>query len=199
VERREVFHLESEGKPQHGEVLLKLTPSKRGAGLQVILAAAVRGTLLPELAAGVASAVEQVCSGGCLAGYPLTDLTIEVAEVPLVPGLTTDAGVIAAARRGILLAARDGRPLLLEPLMSLEIVTPPEAAGKVLGSLQQKRGRIEGMSSQGTVEVVRALVPLAEMFGYMTELRSATKGRGSFTMEFARFEVAPPEMQRQLV
>jgi elongation factor G len=115
----------------------------------------------------------------------------------MIPGVTTDGGVLAAARRGTLLAAREGRPLLLEPLMALEITTPQESAGKVLGSLQQKRGRIEGMSGHGMMEVVRALVPLAEMFGYMTELRSATKGRGSFTMEFARFEIAPPEVQRQ--
>jgi elongation factor G len=153
--------------------------------------------LSPELAAGVATAVEQVSSGGCLAGYPLTDLAIEVSEVPIVPGMTTDGGVLAAARRGTLLAAREGRPLLLEPLMALEITAPRESAGKVLASLQQKRGRIEGMSGHGMMEVVRALVPLAEMFGYMTELRSATKGRGSFTMEFARFEIAPPEVQRQ--
>ncbi len=197
VERREVFHLESEGKPQHGEVLFRLTPGERGAGLQVILSSMVRAALSPELATGLLSAVEQVCSGGCLAGYPLTDLTIELAEVPLVPGQTTDAGLLAAARRGTMLASREGRPLLLEPLMALEITVPQESAGKVLGALQQKRGRIEGMTSHGVMEVVRALVPLAEMFGYMTELRSATKGRGTFTMEFARFEVAPPEAQRQ--
>jgi len=197
VERREVFHLESEGRHQHGEVLLKLAPRERGAGLRVVLAEAVRGVLSTELATGVTAAVEQVSSGGCLAGYPLTDLTIEVAEVPLVPGLTTDTGVIAAARRGTLLAARDGRPLLLEPLMALEITTPQETTGRVLGSLQQKRGRIEGMNSLGTADLVRALVPLAEMFGYMTELRSATRGRGTFTMEFARFETAPAEVQRR--
>jgi elongation factor G len=197
VTRREVFHLESDGKPQHGEVLLRLAPGARGAGLQVTVAAAVQAVVTAELTVGVATAVEQVCSGGCLAGYPLTDVVIEIAEIPLVPGLTTDAGIMAAARRGTLLAAREARPVLLEPLMALEITTPQEAAGKVLGSLQQKRGRIEGMSSHGVMEAVRALVPLAEMFGYMTELRSATKGRGTFTMEFARFELAPPEVQRQ--
>jgi elongation factor G len=197
VERREVFHLESEGKPQHGEVLLKLTPLERGAGLRVVLAETVRLSLSPPLATGVAVAVEQAAAAGCLAGYPLTDLAIEIAEVPLVPGVTTEAGVVAAARRGTLSAVRAGRPLLLEPLMSLEITIPQESAGKVLGSLQQKRGRIEGMNSRGGGEVVRALVPLAEMFGYMTELRSATKGRGTFTMEFARFETAPAEVQRQ--
>ncbi len=81
--------------------------------------------------------------------------------------------------------------------MTLELVTPAEYTGKVLGSLQQKRGRIEGVASRGAVEVVRAKVPLAEMFGFMTELRSATKGRGSFSMEFSQYDQAPPETQKR--
>jgi elongation factor G len=81
--------------------------------------------------------------------------------------------------------------------MALEIIAPAESAGKVLGSLLQKRGKVEGVQAQGDTEVVRALVPLAEMFGYMTELRSATKGRGTYTMEFARFEAAPQEVMRR--
>ncbi|HEY7746213.1 MAG TPA: elongation factor G, partial [Desulfuromonadales bacterium] len=91
------------------------------------------------------------------------------------------------------LAAREGTPTLLEPVMSLELVIPGEYAGRVIGSLQQKRGRVEGMQSRGETELIRAKVPLAEMFGYMTELRSATKGRGTFTMEFSHFDQAPPE------
>ena len=74
---------------------------------------------------------------------------------------------------------------------------PLDCSGKVLGSLQQKRGRVEGLQTHGEIETVRALVPLAEMFGYMTELRSATRGRGTFTMEFARFEPAPADVQRR--
>jgi elongation factor G len=81
--------------------------------------------------------------------------------------------------------------------MSLEIITPSETTGRVLGSLQQKRGKVEGVQSHGDSDAVRALVPLAEMFGYMTELRSATKGRGTYTMEFARFEPAPQEVMQR--
>jgi elongation factor G len=81
--------------------------------------------------------------------------------------------------------------------MALELEVPPENLGKVLGTLQQKRGRVEGMEQRGNREVVRATVPLAEMFGYMTELRSATRGRGSYTMEFLRFEEAPLGIQEQ--
>ena len=81
--------------------------------------------------------------------------------------------------------------------MALELTVPAEQAGRVLGSLQQKRGRVEGMTSRGDAEVVRARVPLAEMFGFMTELRSATKGRGTFTMEFSHFDLAPAEVRHR--
>jgi len=120
-----------------------------------------------------------------------------VLEVPVEPGtpVPSEASLRAAARRGIALAARDGAPQLLEPIMSLELELPTESLGRVLGSLQQKRGRVEGLDKRGDLEVVRASVPLAEMFGYMTELRSATKGRGSYTMEFQGFETAPAEVQ----
>ena len=118
-------------------------------------------------------------------------------ETPYIPNLTTPLGLQAAAQKGLALAGREAGVMLLEPLMGLELTVPAEYAGKVFGTLQQKRGRIEGMTSRGDVEVVHAQVPLAEMFGYMTELRSATKGRGTFTMEFSRFEDAPPEVQQR--
>jgi elongation factor G len=82
--------------------------------------------------------------------------------------------------------------------MSLEIVSPSESTGRVLGSLQQKRGKVEGVEGHGDCEAVKAFVPLAEMFGYMTELRSATKGRGTFTMEFSHFEDAPAEVMQRM-
>jgi elongation factor G len=102
-------------------------------------------------------------------------------------------GVRAVAQKGFSLAAAEASPTLLEPIMALEIASPSEFSGKVLASLQQKRGRIEGMESRGEMETIRAEVPLSQMFGYMTELRSATKGRGTFTMEFSHFSQAPRE------
>ena len=98
---------------------------------------------------------------------------------------------MAAAQKGFSVAAAEASPTLLEPIMALEIISPSEFAGKVMSSLQQKRGRVEGFESRGDTELVKAQVPLSEMFGYMTELRSATKGRGTFTMEFSHFSEAP--------
>jgi elongation factor G len=129
-----------------------------------------------------------------MTGYPLTDLEVRVVEAPFESGVTTEIGLRAASQRGLVMAAREGKPVLLEPIMTLEIITPQENAGKVLGSLQQKHGRVEGILTLGDTQVVRALAPLAQMFGFMTELRSATKGRGTFTMEFSRFDLAPPDV-----
>jgi elongation factor G len=150
-----------------------------------------------ELLAAVGESLHQGCLCGCRTGYRLTDLEVEVVEIPLEAGLPTEPGLRAAARRGLVLAAREGGPLLLEPIMSLELEVPPENLGRVLGTLQQKRGQVAGMEQRGDSEVVRATVPLAEMFGYMTELRSCTRGRGSYTMEFLRFEEAPAGIQEQ--
>jgi elongation factor G len=122
---------------------------------------------------------------------------VQLLEIPLEAALPSETGLRAAARRGLILAARAGEPLLLEPIMALELEIPTENLGRVLGTLQQKRGRVEGMEQRGDSEVVRATVPLSEMFGYMTELRSATRGRGSYTMEFLRFEEAPIKIQEQ--
>ncbi len=198
AERREVFHREAEGKVQGGEVLLKLTPLTRGAGVRIQLDSAAEASLPAELAAVVRESLEQACAAGVRSGYPLTDVEVRVAEAPFQTGVTTDLGLRAAAQRGLSLAARAAAPLLLEPVMALELVVPAEHAGRVLGSLQQKRGRVEGMQSRSDIEVIRATVPLSEMFGYMTELRSATRGRGTFTMEFSHYDAAPPEALRRL-
>jgi elongation factor G len=196
VERREVFHREGERRPESAEVVLRLTPLPRGSGVSMVLPLA-EAPLTPELLAAVEESLQQGCRSGCRTGYPLTDLEVQLREIFLEAGLPSEPVLRAAARRGLFLAARESESLLLEPIMALELEVPPENLGKVLGTLQQKRGRVEGMEQRGNREVVRATVPLAEMFGYMTELRSATRGRGSYTMEFLRFEEAPLGIQEQ--
>nr|HOP40162.1 elongation factor G [Geobacteraceae bacterium] len=146
----------------------------------------------------VKTTLEQACSAGGVFGYPLADMEVRILDVPFEPGVTTEIGLRAAAQRGLMMALRDSGSTLLEPIMSLELTAPTEYTGKVLGSLQKKRGRIEGVTSRGSLEVVRANVPLAEMFGYMTEVRSATKGRGNFTMEFSHFDPAPDETVKRI-
>ncbi|ABB32742.1 translation elongation factor G [Geobacter metallireducens RCH3] len=197
AERQEVFRTEFEGKVQGGEVHLRLAPLHRGEGVRIVVPPAEVLGITRELHTALTESLTRGASTGCVTGYPLTDLEVRVITVPVEQGVTTEGGVRAAAGRGLMRAARDGAPTLLEPLMDLEIITPTEYAGKVLGSVQQKRGRVEGIITQGNTEAIRALVPLAEMFGYMTELRSATKGRGGFTMEFSRFDQAPASVLQQ--
>jgi elongation factor G len=196
VERRESFQRLGERRPEEAEILLRLSPLPRGSGVRLLLPEA-KPPITAELLAAVEQSLQQGCLGGCLTGYPLTDLQVQVLEIPVESATVppSEPALRGAARRGLIMAAREAGPLLLEPIMSLELELPTESLGKVLGSLQQKRGRVEGLDRRGDNQVVRATVPLAEMFGYMTELRSATKGRGSYTMEFQRFEEAPAAVQ----
>jgi len=196
VLRREAFQRTGERGMEGTEVVLRLSPLPRGSGVRILLPPP-EAPLTPDLRAALEESLQQACLSGCRTGYRLTDLEVQVLEVSLEAGAAGEAGLRAAAQRGLVLAARDGGPLLLEPIMSLELEIPAENLGRVLGSLKQKRGRVEGLDRRGDSELVRAIVPLAEMFGYMTELRSATRGHGSYTMEFLRFEEAPAEVQER--
>ena len=196
VVRRESFQMGANERVEVGEVQLRLTPLPPGSGVRISMLPPTPN-LTPDFLATIEECLRQGCLAGFRTGYPLVDLSIEVLEIPFEPGLTSEAGIRAAVQRGLAMAVREGRLLLLEPLMSLELTVPREYLGRVLDTLQQKRGRVEKVSDNGNNEVLRATVPLAEMFGYMTELRSATRGRGDYTMEFFRFDVAPIEVQQR--
>ncbi len=197
IGHREQFRVEQDGRILAGEVHLLLIPLERGAGVHVALDDTAACGLPPELRSALEDCLINACAAGGLAGYPLTDLSVEVREAPFEQGVTSEAGLRAAAQKGLAMALREAGTLLLEPIMSLEITATDEATGRVIGSLQQKRGRVEGIEMHGALEVIRALVPLSEMFGYMTELRSATKGRGTFSMEFDSFADAPLDVQQR--
>jgi elongation factor G len=198
VEHRERFHREIDGRVQSGELLLVLTPLPHGSGVRIDLSDLDESPLPHDLRPVIATALENACSAGCRTGYPLTDLSIRVVDAPWQQGVTTELGLRAAAQRGLLEAAASAL-VILEPVMALEIITPEEYAGKVLGALQQKRGRVARIDTREEEQTITAQVPLAEMFGYMTDLRSATRGRGTFTMEFSRFDTAPEETRRRLL
>ncbi|KIH77852.1 translation elongation factor 2 (EF-2/EF-G) [Geoalkalibacter ferrihydriticus] len=193
----EIFDREIDGRRHQGEVLLLLEPLARNSGLEIAFAPGVAEALPAPWRTLVEDSLRQACRGGVRTGYPLTDVRILVEEAPLVAGHTTELGLRAAAQRGFSRAAREAAPTLLEPVMALELTAPADYTGKVLGALPQKRGQVEGMLSRGDTDVIRAKVPLVEMFGYMTELRSATKGRGSYSLEFSHFDQAPAETLRR--
>ncbi len=197
VRHTEIFEREIDGKQQRGEVSLRVSPRERGAGIEIVLPSSDTEGLSTEILEALDETLQMAVQAGVQIGYPMVDLSIFVDQVPVTPGVTTALGVRAAAQRGLIQAVRVAKPILLEPVMALEITSPNEFSGKVLGGLQKKHGRVEGMESTEVVDIVRALVPLSEMFGYMTELRSATQGRGSFTMEFSHYDKAPDEVMKR--
>ncbi|MBW6510205.1 MAG: elongation factor G [Desulfuromonadales bacterium] len=195
-QHHEQFEREIDGKTHYGEVTIRLNPQPRKQGLTIDIPAPVLAPWPADMAQRINEQLVQACQSGPLAGYPMTDLTLTLIAAPFDSHRVTDLGISAAISRAVYQALRDGSPTLLEPLMALELTTPSDYTGRVMNSLNQKRGRIEGITSRPGQDLIRAGVPLLEMFGYMTELRSATKGQGSFTMEFSHFEPAPPEIQK---
>ncbi len=188
---QESFERDVEGKAHKGEVGLRLTPLARGQGTRVILPDQGLAEVPQDIVTALEETLQMVARSGVLVGYPLVDLEIAVEDFPYEAGATTAMGVRVAAQRGLMAAVRKAKPILLEPVMRLEITVPNAFSGKVLGGLQQKKGRVEGHSVQSAVDVIKANVPLSEMFGYMTELRSASQGRATFTMEFSHYDLAP--------
>jgi elongation factor G len=192
-EQHERFEREIDGKFHLGEVTLKIVPTERRSGLSIEIQESILQQWPEDLAEKLREKLVAAMQSGPIAGYPLTDLQLTLLDAPYDNTKTTDLGVSAAISRAIPQALRNGKPTLLEPVMALELSAPADLTGRVMGSLQQKRGQVEGVTSRPGQDVIRATVPLLEMFGYMTELRSATKGKGSFTMEFSHFAQAPPE------
>ncbi len=193
-QHHEQFEREIDGKTHYGEVTIRLNPQPRKQGLTIDIPTDVLAPWPPEMAQRIKEQLHQACLSGPVAGYPLTDLTLTLTKAPYDSHRVTDLGMSAAISRAVYQALRDSSPTLLEPLMALELTTPSDYTGRVMSSLNQKRGQIEGISSRPGQDLIRASVPLLEMFGYMTELRSATKGQGSFTMEFSHFEQAAAEI-----
>lgn len=196
-QHQEIFEREIEGKQHYGEITLKITPGERKSGIHFDLAPELMEPWPESLAELIREKLSQACQSGPAAGYPMTDAEIKVIELPYENSKTTDLGISAAINRAMSLAFSKGKPTLLEPVMLLELVAPSDYTGRVMSSLNQKRGQVEGITSRPGQDVVQAKVPLLEMFGYMTELRSATKGQGSFTMEFSHFDLAPAEVLKK--
>ena len=159
----------------------------------------IKGGAIPkEFIPGVEKGIESVADSGTLAGFPLIDY-----KVTIVDGLhhDVDSSVLAfeiaskaAFREGIAKAS----PVLLEPMMKVEVVTPEEYMGDVIGDLNSRRGQVQGMDPQGNASLVRANVPLATMFGYVNNLRSMTQGRAVYTMQFDKYELVPAMVEEEL-
>ncbi|MCX7721173.1 MAG: elongation factor G [Dictyoglomus thermophilum] len=186
------------GRGQYGHVWLELEPLPRGSGLEFvnkIVGGVIPQQFIPAVEAGIREAADR----GVLAGYPVTDLRVTLFDGSYHEVDSSDMAFKIAASQAFKDGVLKGDPVLLEPIMKLEIIVPEEYMGDVIGDLNSRRGRVEKIDFVNNTRVIKALVPLAEVFGYATTLRSLTQGRGIFSMEFSHYEEMPINIQEKIL
>jgi elongation factor G len=198
VESEGKFVRQSGGKGQFGHVWLKIEPGERGSGFQfsdAVRSGAIPREFVPAVEAGVKSALQ---SGG-LAGYPVIDVEVTLYDGSFHEVDSSDIAFKMAAFMGMRDGIDKAKPIILEPIMEVEITTPNEFLGDIIGDLNSRRAHIEGIEGRDEVSAVRCLVPLAETFGFAGDLRSVSQGRASYTMSFHRYEELPQNLADQIV
>jgi len=186
------------GRGQYGHVVISLEPTGPGGGYEFV--DKITGGVIPkEYIPSVDAGIQEALSGGVLAGYPLVDVRATLTYGSYHDVDSSEMAFKIAGSMALKKAAKLASPVLLEPIMAVEVVMPDEYMGDVIGDLSARRGKIEGMEQRGTSQVVRAQVPLAEMFGYATDLRSRTQGRATYTMQFHSYQEVPESVSREIV
>ena len=188
---------QSGGHGQYGVVKIRVEPFP-GGGFEFVNE--ITGGRVPKEYIGPTEVgVKEALEGGILAGYPMSDIKVTLYDGSFHDVDSSEMAFKIAGSLAIKEAARRAKAVLLEPIMSVEVVVPEEYMGDVIGDLNSRRGRIEGMELRGTTQIIKSSVPLSEMFGYATELRSRTQGRGSFTMHFGKYEEVPGSLAEEIV
>jgi elongation factor G len=189
---------QSGGRGQYGVVKIRMEPLPPGSGFEFVNE--TYGGSIPKEYIGPAEAgMKEALEGGILAGFPMSDLRVTLYDGSYHDVDSSEIAFKIAGSIAVKEAARRAKPVLLEPIMAVEVVVPEEYMGDVIGDLNSRRGRIEGMELRGTSQIIKSHVPLSEMFGYATDLRSRTQGRGSFTMHFGRYEEVPASLAEEIV
>jgi len=186
------------GRGQYGHVVINLEPTGPGGGYEFvdkITGGAIPKEYIPSVDAGIQDAMQS----GVLAGYPVVDVRATLTYGSYHDVDSSEMAFKIAGSMCFKKAARAAHPVLLEPIMAVEAVTPDEYMGDVIGDLNSRRGRVEGIEQRGNSQVIRAQVPLAEMFGYATDLRSRTQGRATYTMQFSSYQEVPDSVSREIV
>jgi elongation factor G len=186
------------GRGQYGDVYLEVEPNETGKGFE-FENKIVGGTIPREYIPAVEKGIREALDTGVLAGYPIVDIKVRLTDGSYHDVDSSEMAFKIAASMGFKEACRRAKPVLLEPVMDVEVVTPEEYMGAIVGDLNSRRGRIVSMEARGSSQVIRATVPLGQMFGYATEMRSMTQGRATYTMQFSRYEEVPPAIAEEIM
>ncbi|UJF16217.1 elongation factor G [Jeotgalibaca sp. MA1X17-3] len=192
------FVRQSGGKGQYGHVWIEFTPNEEGAGFEFengIVGGVVPREYVPAVEAGLKDSMVN----GVLAGYPLVDVKARLYDGSYHDVDSSETAFKVAASLSLRNAAKKANPAILEPMMAVEVTVPEEYLGDVMGHVSARRGRIEGTTTRGNAQIVKGTIPLSEMFGYATTLRSATQGRGTFAMAFDHYEAVPKSVQEDII
>jgi elongation factor G len=189
---------QSGGRGQYGHVWLEVEPQEAGKGYEFV--DAIKGGVVPrEYIPAVDKGIQEAMDTGILAGFPVVDVKVTLIDGSYHDVDSSEMAFKIAGSMGFKEGCAKAGPVLLEPIMSVEVVVPEEHMGDVIGDLNSRRGRIMGMESRAGAQVVTAMVPLASMFGYATDLRSATQGRATYTMTFHHYEQVPKSVSEEIV
>ncbi|MBI2756108.1 MAG: elongation factor G [Chloroflexi bacterium] len=190
---REPFKRQTGGHGMYGDVSIRVEPLEPGTGVQFEWGI-VGGTVPREYSKAVEAGAREALEGGVVANYPMVDVKITAIDGSYHDVDSNEMAFKIAGSQSTKAALRKAQPHLLEPMMSVEVTTPEDFLGEVIGDLNKRRGQVEGMDTRGNAQAVRAKVPLGEMFGYATDLRSMTQGRASYSMEFSHYQPVPREI-----
>ena len=192
------FVRQSGGKGQYGDVWVEFTPNEEGKGFE-FEDAIVGGVVPREYIPSVEQGLKESMANGVLAGYPLIDVKAKLYDGSYHDVDSNESAFKIAASMALKNAAKQAGAEILEPIMKVEVIAPEEYLGDIMGQVTARRGAVEGMEARGNAQIVNAMVPLSEMFGYATTLRSATQGRGTFTMVFDHYSAVPKSIQEEII
>ena len=198
VESQGKFVRQSGGRGQYGDVWLTIEPNEQGAGFEFVNKI-VGGVVPREYIPAVEKGVKEAMDGGVLAGYPMVDIKVTIIDGSYHDVDSSEMAFKIAGSMGFKAGVAKAGAVLLEPVMSVEVVVAEEYMGDVIGDLNSRRGKIQGMEPRGTAQVIQAMVPLSQMFGYSTDLRSATQGRATYTMQFSHYEEVPKGLADEII
>jgi elongation factor G len=186
------------GRGQYGHVVLDVEPTGAGGGYEFV--DKITGGVIPkEYIPSVDAGIQEAMNSGVLAGFPVVDIRVTLTFGSYHDVDSSEMAFKIAGSMAFKKACRAARPVLLEPIMAVEVVTPEDYLGDVIGDLSSRRGRVEGMEQRGSNHVIRAQVPLSDMFGYATDLRSRTQGRATYTMQFDSYQEVPESVAREII